>query len=546
MLINSFKIQSRVLLASCGLLSFTLTAAAQRPSTADIDRDACTSIMVGKRASTDGSVITSHTCDSWYRTWMQSVPPAEYPRDTVVSIWKGRMHTEYPASRDGMKETIKIPQAKRTFRYLDTAYPCLNQHQLAMGETTYSGLDTLVNPDGVFMIEELQRIAMERCRTAREAITLMGKLIKEYGYGDGGECLTIADPKEVWIFEVQGEGKGNKGGVWAAQRIPDDHIAVSANVSRIGRIDFKDKENFMWSDNVKSVAKKMGLWDGKSEFSFWKAYSKHNYLKEPKNYSVRELYIMQQLAPSAGFNAQMGELPVSVKPDHKVSVQEVSRLLGSYYEGTPQNLSGRLMVKNKKKKSTDGSDVPDMVLSDVANPWMQPDEIAVYEALGDSTMKNIRTVSVPWCSYSTVIQCRDWLPDAVGGVAWVALDNPGESPRFPIFAGTTELPEMLKICGQHRMRDDAALWHFRKANKLATVRWGEARKTLEPARDHFLQKGLDELPGLEARYQQLIKEQKEADAAALLTDYTRDLFGAAIYRWDELANQYWKSRWKGF
>lgn len=521
-------------------LAIALGAGAQLP------KDACTSIMVGKKASADGSVMTSHTCDSWYRTWMQSVPPKDYPRDTVMSVYEGRMHTEYAGSKDGMKEKGQIPQARHTYRFLDTAYPCLNEKQLAIGETTYTGRDTMQNTKGMFMIEELARVALERCSTAREAITLMGQLIKQYGYGDSGECLTIADPKEVWIFEVQGEGPDKIGGVWAAQRIPDDHIAVSANVSRIGKIDFKDKDNFMASDNVKSVAKKMGLWDGKEEFSFWKAYSGGNYQKEPKNYSVRELFIMQQLAPSAGFNNSMEELPVSVKAEKPVSVEDVARLLGSYYEGTPLNLSGKLKVKNPRKKKTDGADVPDSIVSPVANPWMQPDEIAVYNALGDPTMKNIRTVSVPWCAYSTIIQCRDWLPDGVGAVAWVALDNPGQSPRFPIFAATADLPALLKVCGQHRTRDDAALWHYRKANKLATVRWGDARKTLEPARDHFLKKGQIELPAIEQEYARLIKEGKNAEAEALLTDYTRDFFGATIIRWDELADKYWRDRWKGF
>ncbi len=534
------------LLLVSALLCFSMNGAVNADGFQADNNDACTSIMVGRLASSDGSVMTSHTCDSWYRTWMQSVAPADYPADTVMSIYTGRMHTEYPDSKDGMKEVGQIPQARHTYRFLDTAYPCLNERQLAIGETTYSGLDTLCNPDGMFMIEELERVALQRCSTAREAITLMGELIKEYGYGDSGECLTIADPKEVWIFEVQGEGKDKKGGVWAAVRIPDDHIAVSANVSRIGTLDLKDKDNYMASDNVKDVAKKMGLWDGKGEFSFWKAYSKKNYLDEPKNYSVRELFIMQQLAPNAGFNESMEELPLSVKPEKKVSVEDVARLLGSYYEGTPMNLSGRMMVKNKDKKEGDGPEVPDSVVSPVANPWMQPDEIAVYEAMGDSLMHNIRTVSVPWCSYSTIIQCRDWLPDGVGGVAWICLDNPGQSPRFPVFAGGTDLPDMLKVCGQHRNRDDAALWHFRQPNKLATVRWGDARKTLEPARDYFLKKGSRELPVIEKAYAELISAGENEEAAKLLTDYTRDFFGAAVLRWDELGNSYWRARWKGF
>lgn len=512
----------------------------------DLEKEACTSIMVSKGASADGSVITSHTCDSWYRTWMQSVAPKDYPRDTVMSVYEGRMHTEYPDSKDGMKEKGQIPQVKHTYRYLDTAYPCLNEKQLAIGETTFTGRDTLRNPEGMFMIEELQRVALERCSTAREAIRLMGDLIKKYGYGDSGECLTIADPKEVWIFEVLGEGKKKKGGVWAAARIPDGEIAVSANISRIGKIDLNDPDNYMASDNVYSVAKKMGLWDGKEEFSFWKAYSGGNYFNEPKNYSVRELYIMQQLAPSAGLTDQLTELPLSVKPDKKVSVEDVSRLLASYYEGTDKNLSGRLLVKNPKKKKEDGAEVPDSVVSDRANPWMRPDEIAVYEAMGDTLMHNIRTVSVSWCAYSTIIQCRDWLPDAVGGVAWVALDNPGQSPRFPIFAGTTELPDLLSVCGQHRRRDDSALWRFRSPNRLATVRWGISRKSMDPARDHFLSKGMAELPSLEERYIKLNDEGKKEEATALLTDYTRDFFGAAVNRWDELGSRYWKANWKGF
>lgn len=508
--------------------------------------DACTSIMVGKKASADGSVITSHTCDSWYRTWMQMTPAKDYPRDTVMSVYSGRMHTEYPGSTDGMKEKGQIPQASHTYRFLDTAYPCMNEKQLAIGETTYTGRPEMVNPEGMFMIEELARIALERCTTAREAITLMGELIKKYGYGDSGECLTIADPKEVWIFEVQGEGKKKKGGVWAAVRIPDDHIAVSANISRIGKIDFNDPDNYMYSDNVRDVAKKMGLWDGKEEFSFWKAYTGVNYKKEPKNYNVRELFIMQQLAPNAGLNSDMEELPVSIKPEKKVSVEDVARLLGSYYEGTPLNLSGRLKVKNKDKKEGDSAEVPDSVVSDYANPWMRPDEIAVYEAMGDSAMHNIRTVSVSWCAYSTILQCRDWLPDGVGGVAWICLDNPGQSPRFPIFAGATDVPEMLKICGQHRKRDDAALWHYREPNRMATVRWGKSRKSMEPARDYFLTKGKRELPALETSYTELVNSGKTDEAAALLTDYSRDFFGATIYRWDELGRKYWNDYWTGF
>lgn len=513
-------------------LNQALLVSAQQP------KDACTSIMVGRLASTDGSVITSHTCDSWYRTWMDIVPAKDYPRDTIQNVYDGMMHTEHSTDMTGTKVLGTIPQVKHTYRYLNTAYPCLNEHQLGIGETTYGGRDTLENKAGIFRIEELCRLALERCTTAREAIMLIDELTKKYGYGDSGECLTIADPKEVWIFEIQGAGPKKIGAVWAAQRIPDDEIAVSANISRIGRLDLNDKEHFMASENVTKVAKELGLWDGKSEFSFWKAYSGGNYFNEPKNYSVRELFIMQQLAPSAGFTNDMEELPVSVKPDEKVSVERISQLLGSTYEGTDQSLASRIdTISTKAGKGFKGSPMQ-------ANPWMRPDEIALYSRLtNDSTMENIRTVSVSWCAYSTIIQLRSWLPDEVGGVAWVSLDCPGQSPRFPIFSGCTTLPTMLSICGQHRWRDDSALAHYRGANRLATVRWGTARKTMEPAQQYFLDKGQRELPFVERTFQSITEKEK---AETFLDGYTADFFAATIMKWDELYKKYWRQFWAGF
>ncbi len=502
----------------------------------------CTSIMVGKKASADGSVITSHTCDSWYRTWMTVRPAADYKEGEMENIYDGRMHTEWVEDMSKVVVKGQIPQVSHTYRVLDTSYPCLNEKQLGMGETTISGRDTLRNKNGMFMIEELQRVALERCTTAREAIKLMGELVKQYGYGDSGECLTIADTKEVWIFEIFGEGPDKIGGVWAAQRIQDDEVAVSANIPRISTLNLKDKNNYMASDNVFDVAKKLGLWDGKEPFKFWKAYGGPNYSGDWKNYSTREFFIYTSLAPSLGLTEDMEEMPLGVKPEKLVTVEEVARLLGSYYEGTEKDLSGRLKVAQRNRKTGE----MDTIVSPVANPWMRSDEIALYAALGDDKMKWTRTVAVPQCAYSTIIQLRDWLPDAVGGVVWMSLDNPGESPRFPIFCGTASLPGVLKVCGNHRYRDDSALWHYRQTNKLATVRWGTCRKTLEPARDYFLKKGLRELPFVEETYKSILEKDGNEEAEAFLTNYTADFVGATILKWDELYRTYWRQFWSGF
>ena len=225
-----------------------------------------------------------------------------------------------------------------------------------------------------------------------------------------------------------------------------------------------------------------------------------------------------------------------MRPDSLVSVERVAELLSSYYEGTAQSLSCRidsLAAKSEVKGK-----------SMITNPWMRPDEITLYgHLLNDSTMKNIRTVSVSWCAYSTIIQLRSWLPDAVGGVAWVCLDNPGQSPRFPVFSGNTSLPMMLGVCGQHRLRDDAALWHYRQANRLATVRWGDCRPPMEAARKYFLEKGRRELPFVEQTWQTLSDEEEKT---IFLDGYTRDFFGATVTRWDELFRLYSRQLWSGY
>ena len=171
------------LFTSVWLFCVCLTVAAQQSEIPEptLDPESCTSIMVGKKASTDGSVITSHTCDGGYRTRMDIVPAATYPNDTIQTIYTGRMHTEYAEGTRGMIAKGTIPEAKTTFQFLNTAYPCLNEKQLGIGETTITGRKELVNKNGMFMIEELERIALQRCTTAREAIQLMGQLIKQYG-----------------------------------------------------------------------------------------------------------------------------------------------------------------------------------------------------------------------------------------------------------------------------------------------------------------------------------------------------------------------------
>jgi len=297
----------------------------------------------------------------------------------------------------------------------------------------------------------LQAIILERCTTARESIRLIGELVKEYGYGDWGECITIADPKEVWHFEIFGAGPIEIGAVWAAVRIPDDHVGVSANIPRIGELNLDDPDYYMASDNVFSLAEEMEWWDPKSgePFKFWKAYSGR------KPFSMREYYVLSTLVPSLNLQMDAEELPFSVKPDKKVSVRDVMRYYRETYEGTEFDMTKNLVVPElRRRRPAEGNkeEEPKIVKSPLANPWMGRDMINLLNTLKPGAVERQRTIAIAACSYSQVIQCRDWLPPEIGGVAWFSFDNPGQSPRIPIFAGVLELPKSFEIGAQHRLQ----------------------------------------------------------------------------------------------
>ena len=497
----------------------------------------CTSILVGKLATVDGSVITSHSCDGNYRTWVRIEPGKKYPKGAMTKIYAGLLHNEFSGDLRRVEVKGEIPQVEQTYTFLNTAYPCLNEKQLAIGETTFGGRRELRNTEGMFLIEEIQRMMLERTTTARDAIKLAGRLIKEYGYCDSGECLTIADPKEVWQFEVLGQGPLEIGGVWAAQRIPDDHVGVSANIPRIGKLDLDNPDYFMASENVFQVAQEMGWWDPESgeDFVFWRAYNGR------KPFSYREFFILNEVAPSLKLDWEAEELPFSVKPDAKISVQKVMALFRETYEGTDWD-----MTKNLKITLRQGQEP---AVSSAANPWMSRDVMTLLNTMAPDTVERVRTIAIAACSYSEVLQCRDWLPDEVGGIAWFSFDNPAQSPRIPIFSGTTELPPSFEICGQHRFRTDSACWYFRRANKLATVRWGQTRDMIEKAVKDYEKKAFTDLPLIEKQALALMGSGDAADVSAakeFLTMYTNDFARAAMNTYWELGDKFWTMFARGF
>lgn len=536
--------------------------------------EGCTCIMVGRLASTDGSVITSHTCDGRYRTWLDVVAGKKHKEDSKAEIFKGRMKTEFPSDLRGVTALGTIPQVDQTYTIFDTAYPCMNEHQLAMGESTFGGRPELESKKGLFYIEELQRIALERTRTARDAIRLMGALASKHGYIDSGEALAVADPKEVWHFEILGSGKDAQGAVWAAVRIPDDHVGVAANICRISTLDLEDGENYMASDNVISLAEEKGWYDPakKEPFKFWKAYSGR------RPFRVREWWVFDQLAPSLALNyLKTTELPLSVKPDSKVSVEDVFELFRATYEGTDYALNRNLVIpkgrispsglrpvaeQGAEQKSADGgaksietldkqrrADLSEeslgrgnqaarMEVCDWAHPWLSRDEQTLFNTLRPGTISFHRPIAVMFNAYHTVIQCRGWLPDPVGGICWLGFDNPATTPRAPIFAGVTDLPADFKVDNHKKYRTDSASWAFRRASRLACIRWGKNKKRIQERAIELEKQALTDLPFVEQRAAELFEEDP-AKAREFLTRYTISFCRAMTHQFWELGDELW-------
>ena len=526
------------------LLNFSILAQAQYLNTDEETQSQfgnCTSIMVGRLVTTDGSVITSHTCDGSYRTWLEIFARTKYEKGAIHDVYSGMLYnTETSWDMRNAKKTGEIPEVEETFAFLNTAYPCLNEKQLAIGETTIVGRLELRNKDGMFYIEELEKIALQRCRTAREAIALIGKLAEEYGYGDYAECITIADPKEVWQLEIAGSGKGKPSAIWCAARIPDDQVGVSANMPRISTIDFNNPDLFLYSTDLKKAAKNLGYWDSNEPMKFWKVISSYK-----KPFGIREFYILSTLAPSLKLSMDTTELPFSVKPEKKLSPRDVIKYFRETYEGTQWDLTKNLEI-NLKSWDINGNVTEKNTKPSFASGWMNRELILQLNKLKPGIVENRYTIAQNFCSYSHIIQCRSWLPDEIGAIAWFSFDNPALSPRIPIFSGVMSLPASFSICGQQRYTPDAAIWSFRETNRLATINWAKGRTLIEPAVKEFEDRAFEEVPIVEKKYTELVKAGKNEEAKQYITSYTNNFAYAAMKRWEEMKGPLWSMYSSGF
>ncbi len=481
--------------------------------------DGCTSITAGKLATADGSVITSHTDDSHRtRSWIDIVPARDHKKGETTPMYKRTACDTLAMPAYSHKLIGEIPQIEHTFGYLNTAYPCQNEHQLAIGESTFGGRGVLQSDNGLIDCQRLCQLMLERCATAREAITLAGELTAEYGWTDAGECLTIADKNEVWHFEILGPGKGNRGSIWVAQRVPDDHISVNANASTIKEIDLDNPDFFMASGNIYQVATDSGWWNPDNEvFRFCYAYAPHSRTSFASR--RREWRVFDMVAPSLNLDANAENHPFSVKPDEPVTLEKLVAIFKDYYEGTPFNFVKEITVTDENGKT---------VISPLANPHMPYDMNKVFRINGGWGWRGERTIARWYTMYATIIQCRNWLPDEIGGVTWLAMDNVASSIYIPVYSSVTDLPQPYKTPGRvNGYTHKSAWWAFNRLGTLTAQRWGDMRHDVDAVWNPWQQELFENQKRIEDEALDLFNSENPEKAIEFLTKYT-DHWGSKV------------------
>ena len=485
--------------------------------------EGCTSITVGKTASADGSVITSHTDDSHRtRSWMDIQPAKDHKSGEMVPMYK-RSADDSKAMPAYKHEKIgEIPQVEHTYQYINSAYPCMNEKQLGIGESTFGGREELQSNEGLIDCQRLCQLMVERCTTARQAIKMADELTKKYGWNDYGEALTIADPKEVWHFEIVGSGKGKTGAVWVAQRVPDDHIAVNANASTIKEIDLTNPDYFMASENIFEVAKEKGWWNEDETFKFCYVYAPES--RNAIGSRRREWRIFDLLAPSLDLDPNTQDFPFSVKPDKKVTLDDIVMVFKDYYEGTPYDMTRNIKATDENGKT---------IISPLANPFMPYDQLeisdvsggwySIDEETGDISFLGERTIARWYTMYATIIQCRDWLPDEIGGVVWLAQDNVATSIYVPVYCSVTDLPHSYKIPGRvNGFTRESAWWAFNRMGTLAAQRWGDMRHDVDAVWNPMQKELFDNQPEIEKEALTLYKKNNPEKVINYLNQYSND------------------------
>ena len=474
------------------------------------EAEACSNFIVGKKASVDGSVMCSYSADDY--GMFQNL--CHYP---AAKHAKGEMRKIF--DWDSNKYYGEIPEAAETYSVIGN----INEWQVTIAETTYGGREEMVDSTGIMDYGSLIYVALQRSKTAREAIKVMTTLANTYGYNSGGETFTICDPNEAWIMEMMGKGAGSKGVVWVALRIPDDAVCAHANQSRIGKFNMKDKKNVMYAKDVVSFARSKGWFQGKdADFSWKMAYAKPDFsgrrFCDARAWAMlNHFYDMSPYLDWAlGKNPDAQDMPLWVVPNKKVSVQDVENVMRDHYEGTPLSVA-------------DGSDIGGGI-------WEMPYRPTplMYKVDGKQYF-NERPVSTQQSGFVFVSQMRSWLPREIGGVFWFANDDANMAAFTPVYCSMTERPECYNTPGADALHFSKknAYWVCNMTSNMVYPRYSLMFPTLKEVRDSLDNSYFAAQAGVEKKAQELYAQNPQA-AVKYLNDYSVEKAQQMLGRWNQL------------
>ena len=480
----------------------------------------CTNFLISKGATVDGSTMITYAADShtlYGELYYQ--PAQDYPEGAMRDIYEW----------DTGKYLGQIPQPSHTCSVIGN----MNEFQVAIGETTFGGRSELSSQAGAIMdYGSLIYVALQRAKTAREAIEVMTNLVDEYGYYSSGESFSIADPEEVWILELIGKGEGEKGAVWVAVRVPDGYISGHANQARITTFPLNDQNNCLYSKDVISFAREKGWYNGTNkDFSFSDVYAPVDFggarfcdarvwagfNKVTSGMDAYENYAEGNVEHGGENNFPTNRMPLWVKPDKKLTVQDVMGMMRDHFEGTALDMTQDLG----------------------AGPYKLPYRWRGLTWNVDSVEYcNERAISTQQTGFSFVAQSRNWLPDPVGGILWFGVDDTYSTCYVPMYCGINKIPECFAVGNGDMLTysETSAFWAFNWVSNFAYLRYDDMIKDVQKVQKELENKYVAYVPVIDQAAETLINSGGEEKAKAFITEFSVNEANNMTTRWKQLGH----------
>lgn len=465
---------------------------------------ACTNLLVGKNATVDGSTMISYSADSYYLFGsLYHFPAATYPEDAMLDVHEW----------DTGKFLGQIKQAAQTYSVIGN----MNEYQVSIGETTFGGREELQDTTGIMDYGSLMYIALQRSKTAREAIQVMTSLVEEYGYCSGGESFTIADSNEIWIMEMIGKGQRNKGAIWVAMRMPDDCVSAHANHARITSFPFDDKNNCIYSVDVIAFAREQGYFNGKNtDFSFSDVYAPIDY-GALRACEARVWSFFKHVNPSMekyityvkGETAE--RMPLWIKPTRKISLDDMKSYMRDQYEGTEFDMTQGFGA------GCHGSKIRLSPLS------FTLDGVEYYHE---------RPIATQQTGFSFIAQMRNWLPPYIGGILWFGVDDAVMSVYVPMYCGIHTVPECFSDDNGSLLEysPTSSFWVFNQVSQFAYPRYNMVMPDIEKVQKKWESSFQTMVPSID----QTAIDLSEENARDLLTAFSHAQAKNITTTWEEL------------